>query len=199
MSWYGPVKMDDLMARHEQICCPPGTQTLSTCHNEMDLLMIWMYRNLVMVPCLDRGCLQVGFMLVTMCRCSMLWSQHLPAVSSATATWIYHLSCWFHGKIDWKVRTFDPPWIARSHHAGCLCLAKAMKTVAFGPGPEKRATRSQKIYLFLGSGKKDFVVRETWARGNYEEGCYSSRNVVQCSEPILWVDLSDRSASKTSV
>lgn len=31
-----------LMARHEQICCPPGTQTLSTSHNEMDLLMIWM-------------------------------------------------------------------------------------------------------------------------------------------------------------
>lgn len=68
--------------------------------------------------------------------------------------------------------------------AGCLCLAKAMKTVAFGRGPEKRATRSQGytfFNLFLGSGKKDFVVREIPARGNYEEGCYSlysSLNVV---------------------
>lgn len=135
----------------------------------------------MVVLCLDQSCLQVGFMLATMCRCSMLWSQHLPAVSSATATWIYHLSCWFHGKIDWKGRTFDPSGVARSRHVGCLCLAKAMKTVAFGRGPEKRATRSQKIYLFGGSGKNDFVVRESRARGTYEEGCYSlysSLNVV---------------------
>ena len=40
MSWYSLAKIDDLMARHEQICCPFGAQTLSTCQNEMDLLMI---------------------------------------------------------------------------------------------------------------------------------------------------------------
>lgn len=154
-----------------------------------------------MVPCLDhksRSCLQVGFMLATMCRCSMLWSQHLPAVSSATATWIYHLSCWFHGKIDSKVRTFDPPWVARSHHAGCLCLAKAMKTVAFGRGPEKRATRSQKIYPFLGFGEKGFRCTRDSGNGKLWRRLLLSLQFPECSEPILWV-VNLIAPSKTSV